>query len=267
MAITSLDGVIAGMRPPEDLIKVGNTMQSIGVWHSKFYESGRPAAASIPTIGTTGTALTTYTGQIPWVNPSSGNSYLARMQVSTTGGGSLMLADRLWHNSGVVVTTTAAQSVSSNAWPARDRDGSTNGENVLVALEVTATLGATAQASCTISYTNSSGTAGRTGTISAIPTSAIQGTFMPMVLQAGDTGVRSIQTITLSTTMVSGSFSLVAYRQITFISCPQANAGGAVDAISSGFPRLYNSSVLFVCWLASSLVPVDVSGQVIITQG
>lgn len=267
MAITSLDGVIAGMRPPEDLVKVGAAMATAGIWHSKFYEAGRPGAAAVPTIGTTGTALTTHTGAFPWTNPSSGNSYLARMQVCSSVLGSLMLADRLWHNSGLLATTTAAQSVSSNAWPARDRDGSTNGENVQVALEVTGSLGATAQASCTISYTNSSGTAGRVGTVSGIPVSSPTGTFLPFTLQAGDTGVRSVQTFTLTTTLVSGSISLVAYRQIALVPCPQPGVGNAVDAVSGGFPRLYNNSVLFVCWLASSSGGADLSGQLIVTQG
>ena len=268
MAITSLDGVISGLKAPEDILKVGATTQVVGTWHSKFYEAGRPAAAAAPTIGTTGTALTSYTGQVPFTNPSSGNSYLARVQVASTANGTLMVADRLWHNSGIVVTTTAAQSVASNTWPARDRDGSTNGENVLVALEVSAALGSgAAMTNCTMVYTNSSGTGSRTATLGTVAAAAVQGTFVPFALQAGDTGVRSVQSITLGTSLVSGSISLVAYRQIAFVPCPLANAGGSIDAVSGGFPRLYNNTVLFVCWLPSSSAAVDILGQLTITQG
>lgn len=268
MAITTLDGVISGMRPPEEIYKVGVSMQTAGFWHSKFYEAGRPGAGTIPTVSITGTALSSTAGQIPWSDPVSGNSYLARFEASPSGPGAAMLADRLWHNAGITVTSVGTQNINSAAWPARDRDGSTNGENVLVAMEVTATLGnAAGIATCTLSYTNSAGTASRTATLAMIPTTAQAGTFLTFALQAGDTGIRSIQNITLGTSLVSGSISLVAYRQVAMVPMPQANTGAAVDAISSGFPRLYNGSVLFVCWLASSGTPVDLTGQFIVTQG
>ena len=268
MAITTIDGVLAGMRPPEEIYKVGVTMQSTGMWHSKFYEAGRPGAGVAPTVGVTGEALTTTQGQIPWSNPASGNSYLARFEASPNLAGAAMLADRLWHNAGVTVTILTAQSVNSAAWPARDRDGSTNGENVLVAMEITGALGlAAAVTNCTMTYTNSSGTASRTATLAAIPVTAAVGTFLPFALQAGDTGVRSIQTITLATSLVSGSFSLVAYRQVTLVPCPVPVAGGAVDAVTGGFPRLYNNSVLFICWLPSTTAPVNLAGQFIVSQG
>lgn len=268
MAITSLDGVIAGMRPPEDIMKVGVSMHSAGLWHSKFYEAGRPGAAVTSTAGTTGEALTSYSGQIPWTNPSSGNSYVARVEVCGNGSGALMVADRLWHNNGVSVTAATSQTVNSAAFPARDRDGSTNGENVLVALEVTANLGnAAGITNCTLTYTNSSGTGSRTATLGTIPTTCLANTFLPFALQAGDTGVRSIQFLTLGTSLVSGAVSLVAYRRIAMLPHPLSNGGAAIDAISGGFPRLYNNSVLFVCWLASSGTPVNIDGQVIVSQG
>lgn len=268
MAITTLDGVISGMRPPEEIFKIGVTMQSAGIWHSTFYQNGRPGAAAAPTVSVTGAALSTYAGQVPWSDPVSGNTYLARFEASPQNAGAAMLADRLWHNAGLTVTVLTSQSVNSAAFPARDRDGSTNGENVLVAMEVTGTLGnAAGITNCTMVYTNSAGTGSRTATLAIIPTTAQAGTFLPFALQAGDTGVRSVQTIALNTSLVSGSISLVAYRQVAMVPCPQENVGAAVDAISSGFPRLYNGSVLFVCWLPSVTAPTNLSGQVIVTQG
>jgi len=81
MAITSLDQVIAGMQPPEDFLKVGATMEAAGVHYSPFYVAGRPGAAVAPTPGINGAALTSYAGQVPFRNPVSGNSYLARFSV------------------------------------------------------------------------------------------------------------------------------------------------------------------------------------------
>lgn len=268
MAITSLDAVIAGMRPPEDFFKVGAAMQAAGIWHSFFYTAGRPGAAVAPSPGLAGAALTTYSGQIPWTNPSSGNSYLARLEAAATLSGALMVADRLWHNSGITVTTTTGQTINSAAWPARDRDGSTNGENVLVGMEVSAAMGnGSPITNTTITYTNQSGTASRTGTIASFPASAVAGTFIPFELQAGDTGIRSIQTLTLGTSYVSGTFHLVAYRRIALLHCPIANAGNGLTAVTGGFVRLYDSTVPFLLWLPSATTAITLSGQLAVTQG
>lgn len=268
MAITSLDGVISGMRPPEDFLKVGAAMQAAGIWHSLFYTAGRPGAAAAPTPGLAGAALTSYSGQIPWTNPSSGNSYLARLEAAATRAGALLVADRLWHNSGITVTTTAGQTISSAAWPARDRDGSTNGENVLVGIEASAATGNGSDiANTTLSYTNQAGTAGRTATMAKWPASAVAGTFVPFELQAGDTGIRSIETLTLGTSYVSGTIHLVAYRKLALVHCPLANAGNGLDAISGGFVRLYSNTVPWLLWLPDAATAINLFGQLAVSQG
>lgn len=268
MAITTLDGVIAGMRPPEDFLKVGGTMEAVGVHHSFAYTTGRPGAATAPSPGIGGAALTTYSGQIPWTNPVSGNSYLARLQASAGAVGALILYDRLWHNSGIVVTTTTAQTVNSVAWPARDRDGTTNGESVLVGIEVrTATTNASAITNTTMSYTNQAGTSGKIATISSFRATAVAGTFVPFQLADGDTGIRSIQSITLGTSYGGGAIHLVAYRILARLEIPLANSGNAIDSLTSGFVRCYDNTVPFLIWLASATTAVTVNGQLIITQG
>lgn len=268
MAITTLDGVIAGMRPPEDFLKVGGTMEAVGVHHSLFYTSGRPGAAVAPTPGLSGEALTSYAGQIPWVNPVSGNSYLARLQASASQIGCLLLLDRLWHNSGIVVTTTTAQTINSVAWPARDRDGTTNGENVLVAIEIsTATTNGSAITNTTMSYTNQAGVSGRTATIASFPATAVAGTFVLFQLQAGDTGVQSIQSITLGTSYGGGVIRLVAYRVLARLELPVVNTGAGIDALTSGFVRCYDNTVPFLVWLAAGTTGATINGQLIITQG
>lgn len=87
MAITTLDGVIAGMQPPQDFLKVGVTMEAAGVFYTHFYRPGRPGAAVAPTPGLAGEALTSYSGQIPFTNPVSGNTYLARLQANSSATG------------------------------------------------------------------------------------------------------------------------------------------------------------------------------------
>lgn len=273
MAITTLDGVIAGMTPPQMFLKNGGTMEGVGQLHSLFYTAGRPGAAVAPTPGMAGAALTTYAGQIPFTNPVSGNSYLARLQANTNLVGTLVLCDRLWHNSGIAVTTTTAQTVNSVAWPARDSGGLTNGNNIGVALEVsTATTNAAANSTMSISYTNQAGTAGKTGNVGAaiplaFPATAVAGTFVPFTFAAGDTGVRSIQTITLAVSLGAGTVHLVAYRELARLEITAANIGNAIDALTSGFVRMYDNTVPYLLWVPSATTAVQFQGSLIVTQG
>jgi len=269
MAITTLDGVIAGLKPPQDFLKVGGTMEAAGVHYSYAYTSGRPGAIAASTAGLSGEALTTLSGQIPWSNPVSGNSYIGRLQASCSGSaGALILYDRLWQNSGIVVTTTTSQTIDSVAWPARDRDGSTDGVNILVGIEVrTATTNAAAITNTTMTYTNSAGTGSKTATISSFPATAVAGTFVPFQLAAGDVGVRSIQSITLGTSYGGGAIHLVAYRILGRLEMPILNTGNSIDALTGGFVQCYDNTVPMLLWLASATTAASINGHLIIAQG
>jgi hypothetical protein len=266
MAITTLDGAIAGMQYPSDFVKVVTGTMVAGRPISLFYLAGIPGAATAPTPGLAGAALTTYAGQIPFTNPVSGNTYLARIQAQATIAGTLLLCDRLWHNSGIVITTTGAQTINSVEFPARDVDGSINGKGIYVGIEVTATTGAGVPTP-SFSYTNSGDTSGRTGTnIVACVASSIIGTFHPLGLQAGDVGVKSIQTFTLGVSWTSGTISLVAYRILARLEL-LAQIGNAIDALTGGFVRLYNNTVPFLIFIPNTTTTSNISGHVIWTQG
>jgi hypothetical protein len=276
MAITTLDGLIAGMYHPEIGYKTNYTAEAAGLWHSTFYLAGSPGAAAAPTPGMGGAALTTYAGQISFPAAVGGeNVYLARFGASHAAGvGSVMLCDRLWHNSGIVVTTTTAQTITSAAWPARDALGATNGDDVLIGLEVrTATTNASAITSdgsttgIRISYTNSAGTAGKTGYIPSFPATAVAGTFMPFYLAAGDDGVRSIETITLTTSLGGGAVHLVAYRPLAVVGTPTANIQFAQDGVQLGLPRCYDNTVPFVLHQVTATTVGVTTTEVVWAQG
>lgn len=253
MAITTLDGVVAGYQQPVFVHKVGATMEAAGVLHTHFYVSGTPGAAVANGNGLAGAALTSYAGQIPFTNPSSGNAYLCRHSIAATIAGAGLLIDRLWHNDTIAEATTTAQTINSVAFPARDLNGSTDGVNVQVAIEVsTATTGG-AVTNTTMSYTNSAGTAGRTATIASFPATAVAGTFVPFQLQAGDVGVRSIQSLTLGTTYGTGTIHLVAYRVLDGpIAVTTANTSMQSDFVGTGMVRCYDNTVPQPLWLPSA---------------
>lgn len=267
MAITTVDGALAGMKPPEYFAKAVTGTLVAGRPMNINYLAGVPGAMAAPAPGIAGAALTSYAGQIP-IPAASGNTHLARFSgVSSAQGGILMLCDRLWHNSGIVVTTTTAQTVNSVAWPARDKNGSTNGVGVYIGLEISAATGAGA-ATPTISYTDESNNAGSTGSMQVTyAASSSTGTFYPFTLAAGDTGVRSIQSVTLGVSMTSGSVSLVAYRPLATIELTAAGLPTAIDALTSGMPRLYDTSVPFLLYIPQTTTTSLLTGSVVYTQG
>jgi hypothetical protein len=265
MAITTTDGLLAGMKAPEPFLKVGAATVA-GRLYSPFYVAGLPGAAIAPTPGIAGAALTTYAGQLPFSNPGAGNSYLARLGASVNVAGTLLICDRLWQNSGINVTLNTSQTINSAAWPARDMDASTNGRGVLIGAEVSTVMGA-GTPTWTMGYTNSAGTAGRSIVTAAQATTMAVGSFIPIQLAAGDVGVRSIQTWQQSATMTSGVYHLVAYRILAQITVSAANIGYELDAISLGMPRMFDNTVPFLLWLPSTTTAPTIQGQYVVSQG
>jgi hypothetical protein len=267
MSITTLDGVIAGMQYPRDFTKVATPALVAGRPHSLFYLAGAPGAAVAPTPGIAGVALTSYLGQIPFTNPVSGNSYLARFVGQATIAGRLLLCDRLWHNSGMSITSTSAQTINSVEWPARDANGTINGEGVLIGVEVSTIWGAGAPV-LSIVYTNPADAGSKTGTgiLTGVTLSAI-GAFYQIGLAAGDTGVKSIQTYTRNASSVTGVEHLVAYRILASLELTAANIPNAIDALTSGFPRLFDNTVPFLIFIPSTTTASNISGGMIVTQG
>lgn len=267
MAITTLDGAVAGMRPPVELVKAATPTLVAGRPHSLFYLAGVPGAAEAPSPGIGGAPVTSYTGQLPFSDPVSGNTYLARLQAQASVAGSLLLCDRLWHNSGMSATATTEQTFTSSAdIPARDRNGAATGDDVQAGIEFSAAGGAAAPI-FTLKYNNTAG-ASKTATNSfRSANSPAVGAFYPIGLAAGDLGIQRATSLTLSVSQVSGTFHVVLYRVIARLELTGANVPNAIDALTSGFPQLYNSCVPFFLFIPSAATASNVSAQVIYTQG
>ena len=250
-----------------EIYKVGTAAEAVGVWYSLHAATGFPGGWAPGTPGlagraTDGTAAADG-GCLPLVNPAAGGNYLVGYQAQGTVVQAHVLHDVLWVNSGIVVTTTTAQTVNSVAWPARDRDGSTNGYAVYIGILVTtATTNAGAITNTTMSYTNQDGTAGRTATMTSFPATAVAGTIVWFQLAAGDFGVRSIQTVTLGTSYGGGAISLIAARRLALAPCTVVN----VAAVSPLRPaeqggagvRLWNGTCALLAYRATATTATTV---------
>lgn len=275
MAITTVAGISSGLLQPTIIYKNSNVTSNAGgiEFITSWYGTGYPPAATAYTGGLTGQALTSSTAAIPFPVPPAGqNSYVARVNRAGSNRGNTtntMLIDRLWENSGLDRTLTTAQTFSSAAWPARDLDQSTNGRGVYIALEVSTTVaGGTTAPGVSMSYTNSAGVSGRTGTTFASRLNPPQGQFIPITLDAGDVGVRSVQSVTFSVSWgTSGVLQLVAYRPIV-VCTNNSNAQRFTleDAVSMAMPRLFDNTVLQTVTMAFNAADVG-QAEVQITQG
>jgi hypothetical protein len=252
--------------------KVGTAPEAAGQFYCWAKDTGNPGAWAPGTPGlngrvTDGTTVTD-SGCLRIPNPSVGSNYLSQCSLATTAACHLSILDFVWVNSGIVVTTTTAQAIVTPAFPARDVNGTAAGEGYGIGILVTtATTNAGAIATITISYTNQAGTAGRTATIASYPATAVIGTVVFARLAAGDTGVRSIQSITLGTTLTAGAISLFVYRGIISQSSATANAGGpALTNVLDPGPRLYSGVCLLPVGLMSSTTATTLVGTIIATE-
>lgn len=252
-------------------LKVGATSEAAGLIHFLGLSSGFPGAWAIGTPGINGRATdgtnSADLGCLPVKNPVSGVNYLTNFSSTATTASFQLLLDLMWVNTGLVVTTTTAQSITPVSLPARSLDGTSNGEDVMAGILVTtATTNASAVTNTTMSYTNSDGTSGKTATISSFPATAVAGTLIPFQLASGDKGVRSVQSVTLGTSYAAGAISLVLFRVIAGVPVLIANAGGKIEANNGFNIKLFNGSCLLPAYYATATTATTAFGSVTVEE-
>jgi len=261
MAITTLDGLIAAFPAfGFPIFKGPFTNQAANSWGTLFTVAGIPGVGSNSSDGVNGGIPTDATaGAYPFTNSNS--SYLGRISAFSTQIGQLTLYDRLWHNSGLSVTSTGNQAISPAALTRPDA----NGADVEAWLQVYTTLGAGSTAK-TIAYTDQDGNTAQVGTLVGFVTTASAGRNFPFSLAAGDTGVRAITGFDNVATSTSGTFGLVLRRQIANMFFAQASTGTMLDAITGGLPRIYDDACLEFLWLGGTAT-TTITGQITMVQG
>lgn len=255
MSFSTFAEYMSALRRPHHRVLGSKT--GIAVVSNRWYSSWTTAAhpAAVPT-----TAAACVKGDSIWsssfTDAVSGDSRI--IGVNTPGfrlTGMAWIVDRLSHTGGLSGTTTGAQTTNL---PTAALTRHTSGEGVWIALEIYTTIGTTAR-TVTVSYTNQAGTSGRTTVISRIGgvNFNVQPRFLILPLQAGDTGARSVQSVTLSdSTGTAGNFGVTLFKPLLLL--PGRDAGTSTLLTASGM-----ASVLPVvdeaCLLVLGTSPVTVS--------
>lgn len=267
MAISTVDQLIAGATRPISFRKATFTGEAAGEMFSPVFTAGFPGAATAPT-GLNGTALTSLTGAIPIPAAVAGDYVeLAGFDVQQGGAvGGVWLVDLLWWNGSIVDTTTTNQAITHPGLPARDRSASTSGDGVFLGILVSTVTGnGGAITNMTATYTDEAGNSGNTATVTSFPATAVAGTFVPFNLAAGDTGVRTVEGITLGTSLVSGVVHLVQYRPIAYV--PLTTAGVGASMAPGVLRRVWDSSCLTLLYDLTGTSGGVVSGLLGYAQG
>ncbi len=267
MAITTLDGAISGAQPRVPYLKTGIAMAAVGAMraYNPRYASGNPGPATAPSAGINGTAVTGPGTQLTRVNPATGNAYVMGLDMCPSSAGTLWLIDRLWENSALVTTSVTAQAISAASLPARDRNGTASGADVMAAIEWSAAGGA-GTPSVTLTYTDQTGATGKTATFTGVTTPPV-GTFEIFMPTAASGGVRTPTSFIQSATRTSGAMHLVLFRTLASVPCSLANVGNAIDFLTGSAPRVFNDSCLEPIWIPSATTAVNFFGGYIETQG
>lgn len=203
------------------------------------------------------TALSDTTGKGIWhggdVSPATKHlTFISAMStVATSVPSAIDFVDVLGYYPLTTTTVITAQTLNNAVALPRYADGA----GVRAYIVAVGTMGA-GTPSITISYTNQAGVAGRTMPVTVASVSAsVQShiihsdpsankyfPFLP--LAAGDTGIRSIQSVQLSATMTSGSLAIVLCRPLAFL--PLATAGIAAErnlmTQVPSMPRIYDGA-------------------------
>lgn len=271
MSVTGVDPLTAALIPyPQIVGKDAVTAKQAGTPHTAWYATGIIGAGSAPTGALNGATFSgTVAGQIPIPAAVTGETTkLEQANLLQTGNvGAIWLVDRLWGNV-PVVTTTTGQAVTSPTWPARDVSASTAGAGVYLALECSSATGnGGAITNTTLTYTNSGGTGSKTATLASFPATAPAGTWVPFSLAAGDVGVRSVQSVILGTSYVSGAVHVVAYRLIASIPTPNTNMATLLNWLQLGLPSIWDNSVLQLVYWPTGTAVGSVAGSFTYAQG
>lgn len=173
------------------------------------------------TDGANGAAPTTVaipdrstTGALPIANPGGGRQqWLLGIDVQMSMPGIFMLYDRLLHIGNLSGTTTTAQTVGGTI------TRNTGGVGNEIWAEIYTAVGTTAT-TITASYTNQAGTSGRTTRAVAFGGTGNREAqrMIPLPLQDGDTGVQSIQSVTvLASTTTAGAFGVTLLKPLVVV--------------------------------------------------
>lgn len=267
MAIASLSDIIASGKQKVTLIKTATRTVVANVHFSMFDLAGNPGAGTLA-VGNTanGILASDALAGYPVINAFAGGAvgYIGGVEANSNAAGRLTLFDRIFSAGAYAftgaTTTLASQPAISGRCPDYPGSGTVFGNGLQIWIEVSTAFVTGNNWQVQVTYTNSAGTTGRTGIISAVQAAAglTQGKMLQLGLQAGDYGVQTIESVIVTngaTAMTAGNFNVHIMRPLWSGRINVVNsATGAIkdDYLKVGLPIIYESSALFLTVIVDS---------------
>jgi hypothetical protein len=249
MAITTLDGIIAGAKQRILMYKSTNRTAVAAYPFSVFDIAGNPGAGTLAgTSTTTGTVPTDATAGCPTINAFGGGAtgYISRIEGSNIVSCRIALYDMLWKG-GAYAHNVSTSGNSPTSFSSRIPGGTDYTGLELWYEQVTA---GTLVQNVNVTYNDQSGASSTTG-VYAMPAAMILGRMQQIPLQAGDTGIQGVTGV-VGTVASGGTFNLLIMRPLGEVRIRVANDGVVQDALMTGMPQVFADSALRVVVTADS---------------
>lgn len=237
MSLVDYDAYVAALR----LNRGADWQMSAGVGRSLRPSAPWRSFVPTPAAVTTSVALDRNSdvalGPIPTV--ASGNELCVlagRFNTSGAAGMAVCAIDLLNHHNGMSGIVTGEQTTNLPSGSTAALTRYTSGEGVMIGLVIYSQLGSTAT-TVTVRYTNSNGDGNRTSTATSFGGASFRenNIIIPIPLQAGDTGVRSVEGVTVAaTTGTAGSFGVSLFKPLGMFALNDVMGAMPLDAVSSG---------------------------------
>lgn len=263
MAITTMDGLVAGLGASETLYwyKTTSTTTVAGYDLSFWYLGGFPALPSIPS--SVAVACTSTEAGAPTMTiVSTDKYYVGAADIVATALQTFTLNDRLYHCGGLVGNSTSLQSFTVTSTVAMDNGRCSTACPTEWWVEVYTTLG-TAASSC---YFDVTYTDGSTGVIAQTWGSTMRQSRLLRIQSTQNKIIQTIHGATLQvTTGTAGSWGVTVGRPLFSMTCPAANQGVAYDFAQIGLPQLSSRACLWwrACEAATASGVVQAKVQII----
>ncbi|MDQ3070086.1 MAG: hypothetical protein M3R55_10205 [Acidobacteriota bacterium] len=248
MALTTRDLYIAASAASQE-VNLERTASRTAVgsaWFTVFDLAGNPGAGVLAgTSVAAGVVPTDATAGFPTINAFTGANigYIETLDFGNTVAGRLRLYDLLWKGGAYPFNAAQALAAQPSFASRVTFGGVADYKGVQIWIEcVTAFTGSQ---SIAVTYTNQDGVTGRTTGTVVTGIAPIVGRMLQLPLQAGDTGVQKIESVT-STISTVGTFNVLLMRRLWSGRCRTVNDGDVHGPDKTGLVQVFADSALYM---------------------
>ena len=252
MAIATLDQYIAAASQRVSLMKTASRTATVVTAYGVFDLAGNPGAGVLAGTSTTaGVVPTDATAGFPIINAFGvGNTgYISNIAFGSTVACRITLFDCLFKAGAYNAAAATVNLTAQPSYSSRVLDGTDFSNTEIWVESVSAPTGTTTM---TVTYTNQSGTAGKTTGGVSLGAAPPLGKMVQLPLAAGDSGVQVIQSVVTAGGTGTLNFNVLVLRRLWSGRVNSINGGDTHDMLKTGLPIIFADSALMAVVIPDS---------------